>query len=123
MMAATPPPTLSETESLAKARCFNHPIREAAVRCPECTRFFCRECVSEHGERFLCAACIAAITGDSERRRNPLAIFTLLFRTALGFLLLWVLFHAMGSALIAVPDTFHDSQDQAAWFEDGFDEE
>ena len=27
-------------------RCFNHVLREAVARCPECLRYFCRECGS-----------------------------------------------------------------------------
>lgn len=38
--------------------CFNHPERPAAARCPLCGVAFCRECVSEHNGRFLCASCL-----------------------------------------------------------------
>jgi hypothetical protein len=38
-------------------RCRNHPERAAAARCPECVLFFCRECVTEHDGKLLCAAC------------------------------------------------------------------
>ncbi|MEJ2368373.1 MAG: hypothetical protein P8Z49_08495 [Acidobacteriota bacterium] len=43
---------------LAKQRCLNHPARDAAVKCPGCGSFFCRECTVEHEGRFLCAACV-----------------------------------------------------------------
>ena len=44
--------------ALAHQRCFNHALREAAARCPGCGNFFCRECVTEHDDRVLCAACL-----------------------------------------------------------------
>ena len=40
-------------------RCWNHEAREAACRCPACGRSYCRECVSEHEGRLLCAACLS----------------------------------------------------------------
>jgi len=43
---------------LARQQCFNHPGREAVVRCPSCRRDFCRECVTEHADRYLCSACL-----------------------------------------------------------------
>ena len=44
--------------SLSLQRCFNHAHREAAARCPECTHFYCRECITEHDDRVICAACL-----------------------------------------------------------------
>ena len=53
---------------LARQQCFRHPGREAVVRCPSCRRDFCRECVTEHDERYLCSSCLA-----EERSRKPKA--------------------------------------------------
>ena len=50
----TPPPLVN----LSQQRCFNHTSREAVARCPECGRFFCRECITEHDDRVLCAVCL-----------------------------------------------------------------
>ena len=40
------------------------------ARCPSCGNFFCRECITEHDELILCAACLKRITAPKERRRN-----------------------------------------------------
>ena len=48
--------------AVALQRCLHHGEREAIARCPECGSFFCRECITEHDERVLCASCLAKIT-------------------------------------------------------------
>ena len=45
-------------DDLLHQRCFNHMLREAVACCPECRRYFCRECVTEHEDKVLCAACL-----------------------------------------------------------------
>ena len=47
---------------LRHQRCYHHHGREAVVRCPECGRFYCRECVTEHDDRMLCSRCLEQIT-------------------------------------------------------------
>ena len=60
--------------NLIHQRCSNHPGREAAVRCPECGRFFCRECVTEHlrtnDVRGLHVSRLA-VAGDASKNRAP----------------------------------------------------
>ena len=51
---------MSATHSIALQRCWHHEQREAVCRCMACQRSYCRECVTEHEERFLCTACLAA---------------------------------------------------------------
>jgi hypothetical protein len=56
---------------LARQQCFNHPGREAGVRCPACHRDYCRECVTEHDDRYLCSGCLRALAakgGGTQRR-------------------------------------------------------
>lgn len=48
------------TGALARQRCWTHAGREAVSRCPECRRFYCRECVTEHDGKMLCVQCLAA---------------------------------------------------------------
>jgi hypothetical protein len=43
---------------LPDLQCTRHAGRPAAARCPQCRRFFCRECVAEHRGRLLCAECL-----------------------------------------------------------------
>lgn len=82
--------------------CWNHETREAVCRCPVCFRSFCRECVSEHEGRLLCAACLrlAAVAappdGPGLRRIAPLAMFVG------GFFLAWLIFFGMGKSLLEI---------------------
>ena len=59
--------------TLAQQRCRNHLERSAAGRCPTCSFFYCRECITEHAGRLLCAACVqkAAPPKVDQRRPNP----------------------------------------------------
>ncbi|MFM2081519.1 MAG: hypothetical protein RL380_210 [Verrucomicrobiota bacterium] len=94
--------------NLARQLCLNHDTREAVARCPQCAHFFCRECVAEHDDRLLCAACLrqllkpaapAARTATSLRR-------TLAF--AGGLVLAWGAFYFTGRTLLKIPTKFHD---------------
>ena len=93
--------------ALAHQRCFNHALREAAARCPGCGNFFCRECVTEHDDRVLCAACLKKTV------RTPLAqrlAFAKIFRLAQfggAVLLAWFFFFLIGAGLLKLPNTFH----------------
>lgn len=95
-------------EDLLHQRCYNHMLREAVARCPECRRYFCRECVTEHEDKVLCAAClrnktIAAVSGQSRLDRLALVVHFLL-----GGLLLWVFFYYLGQILLSLPSSFHE---------------
>jgi hypothetical protein len=93
---------------LTRQRCANHIAREAVARCLDCGRYFCGECVTEHGGRLLCATCIRAKTAKSARTG---AVWTVLVRAGqlvLGLGLLWLVFHYAGQALISVPTAFHE---------------
>lgn len=85
-------------------RCFHHASREAVVRCPGCRRFFCRECVTEHRGRMMCAACMAAVAAEPEQVRAQAALWTVL--AAAGFLLAWLIFYYAGLLLAGVPSDF-----------------
>lgn len=96
--------------SLARTRCFHHPLREAAARCLACRRFYCRECVTEHEGRVLCAACLAARAERTRRQRGPLGWLAAPCQLLLGVLLLWLCFFALGQALGAIPSSFHEGE-------------
>ena len=49
--------------------------REAVARCPECTQFFCRECITEHDDRVLCSACLKKLARVPLTRRPGFATF------------------------------------------------
>lgn len=91
------------SQAIAQSRCAMHPEREAAARCPGCSRFFCRECVTEHDGRVLCSRCLAAQAGAS-RQAPAWSLAKLPAAAACGFVLLWVAFYYMGTALAAWPE-------------------
>ncbi|MDR2849674.1 MAG: rhomboid family protein [Verrucomicrobiota bacterium] len=101
--------------SLRLQRCARHADREAAARCPACGRSFCRECVTEHEGRWLCASCIAALPGGAPPppRRSVLRAFARLCGAAAAscawFLLLWGFYALFGALAGSVPHRFHDS--------------
>jgi hypothetical protein len=81
-------------------RCANHPGREAAARCPRCRSYFCRECVTEHEDRVLCAACIRALTASQETAASPfLKRAATILPVSLGVLTAWLFFYLLGRGL------------------------
>jgi uncharacterized paraquat-inducible protein A len=95
-------------QTLATQRCHFHLDREAVARCPECGQFFCRECVTEHDDRVVCASCLKKIAGKTAVRRARFAGF---FRAVLmlcGILILWMFFYYIGRLLLATPASFHE---------------
>jgi len=94
-------------DTLSTQRCFNHASREAAARCPECGRFFCRECVTEHDDRVLCSACITKQNADSGTIRQKFRGLKSLVLLGFGFALLFLVFYYAGVALMMIPSEFH----------------
>ena len=95
-------------QSLTHQRCFNHALREAVVRCPECTRFFCRECVTEHDDRMVCTGCLKKLAGVPLTKR-PAFVKTLRFIQAVaGILVLWFFFFLIGEILLKIPASVHE---------------
>jgi hypothetical protein len=94
--------------SLAQQHCLNHPAREAAVQCPQCRHFFCRECVTEHDDRLLCAVCLRKESRQTGARRRP---FRALARAVLamgGLLTATLFFYGIAQALLLIPAAWHD---------------
>ena len=101
--------------TLTRQRCFTHPLREAAARCPSCERFFCRECVTEHDGRVICAVClreeIAAADTRKRAARRPWRLLASAVRGAqfvFGVVLAWLFFYLLGQGLLSMPDQFHE---------------
>ena len=81
-------------------RCWNHEEREASCRCPGCLRSFCRECVTEHQSRLLCAACLKARAREEQSRRGLLRRFAPAGLALAGFVLAWFVFYGVGEAFL-----------------------
>jgi hypothetical protein len=94
---------------LHQRHCLNHSAREAVARCPECGNFYCRECIAEHEDRVVCAACLRKMLRRTERKKNP--IFTWTARAgAFGVSLFvgWLAFYWVGKILLSIPANVHD---------------
>ena len=93
-------------------RCWNHELREAVCRCPGCGRSFCRECVTEHESRLLCAMCLRKLARAPERqvpvRRRGLVPVAMALA---GIMIAWVVFFAAGEAML----TLAVRAEQTAW--------
>ena len=92
---------------LTQQRCFHHGTREAVARCPQCRRYFCRECVTEHDDRLICAACLAkrsAARGSGAARWRAVATGG---ECLVAVLTAWLFFYGLGRALLLLPDAFH----------------
>ncbi len=96
------------SSSLTHQRCLNHAGREAVARCPECRQFFCRECVTEHDDRVLCAACLAKLARLPLTKRPLFVQLLRLAQGALGLLVAWFFFFLIAESLISLPDKFHE---------------
>ncbi len=94
--------------SLAHRRCDNHSDREAAARCPKCGRFFCRECVTEHAGRVICADCLATTDSQSPERRWSAAGLAPCLAAIVGMLAAWMAYYYIGRILLEIPHDFHE---------------
>src|ERR1700680_4270465 len=91
---------------LIHQRCWHHPAREAVVRCTECWRFYCRECVTEHNARMLCAACVARLAGSSNLQAGRVPSAAWIASALGGLMLAWLVFYYLGLILARIPSDF-----------------
>ncbi|MHC1725494.1 MAG: rhomboid family protein [Syntrophobacteraceae bacterium] len=94
---------------LSRLRCFNHANREAVARCLQCSRTFCRECITEHEERVICAQCLAAIKQESAEKRTGLRTIVAGTWCLLSATFLWAVYYYFGKILLTIPSSFHES--------------
>ena len=94
--------------TLALQRCLNHVAREAIARCPECGQFFCRECITEHDERVICASCLKKVAHAAEQPSRRRVNLWPVLQSAGGLVLTCFVFYTIGRMLLALPDSFHD---------------
>lgn len=98
--------------TLRQRRCVNHPQREASARCPECGRFFCRECITEHDDRVLCASCLAKLTFKKKDAGKSWDWAPRLCLAILAVATVYLAFLLVGNILVSVPSHFHS---QGGW--------
>jgi hypothetical protein len=104
-------------QDITTQRCHNHMLREAVARCPECSRFFCRECITEHDDKVLCAACLGKRLEPAGQKPERYQWVLRLGQFSMGILLLYVLFYYLGQILMAFPASFHEGTLwQSAWW-------
>jgi hypothetical protein len=93
---------------LATQRCFNHATREAVACCPQCGGYFCRECITEHDGRVICAACLRQQAGIPRVRESGLVNLRRVCQCGLGLLVAWFFFYLVGESLLSLPAAFHE---------------
>lgn len=96
--------------SLVHRRCLHHADREAVARCPECARFFCRECISEYDDRILCTACLGKLVAPAPRSAQRFESLWLVGQSVLAVVIIWFFFFLIGRALLAIPASFHEGK-------------
>jgi hypothetical protein len=81
-----------------------HEQREAVCRCPRCSHFYCRECVTEHEGQFVCSACLRALAAPKHAAASRWRVARWIFAPALfvaAFLVAWIFFYSCGQLLLA----------------------
>lgn len=106
--------------NLSQQRCFNHSVREAVARCAECTQFYCRECITEHEDRVVCAACLRKVARLPFTQQSGFRAVVRTAQLAAGVFLVWLFFFYLGQTLLSVPSAFHDG---TVWKPSVLDEE
>lgn len=99
---------MADSTGLAQKRCFHHGAREAVARCPQCKRFFCRECITEHEDQVLCKYCLKDRATSPEKRFGGFRRFYRVTQLAIGTVIIWLVFYYVGYMLILIPTAFHE---------------
>lgn len=101
---------MSESTTLENTKCSLHPHREAAAQCPQCRRFYCRECVVEHDGRMLCNSCIDEDSHDTAtKKRSILKPLIGICGSCISIALIWTALYWFGVLLKSIPEEFHDN--------------
>ena len=103
--------------AVERQRCFNHAFREAVAKCPTCTRFFCRECITEHDDRMICATCLNEQLDAGKQRRVSAAWLPRVGQVVAGWVIIWMAFYFLGQVLLETPTNLHEG---TLWQEDWF---
>ena len=94
------------SSSTIHQRCWNHESREAVCRCPECGNSFCRECVTEHEFRLLCASCLTRLArvrlAQRATKRGGMYRLAPAMMILAGVVIAWLVFFAAGEAFLTI---------------------
>ena len=105
-------------QNLTYQRCSNHATREAVARCPSCGQTFCRECITEHDDRVICAACLRKLARVPLLKRRGFAIALHLGQCLMGVFVCWFFFYTIGEILLSLPSSFHEATLwQTSWWD------
>ena len=80
-------------------RCANHPARQAVSKCLSCGNFFCRECVTEHEGRLLCAACVSRDVAEAASKPRRYAALGASVTLTASLIAAWLFFLTAGHLL------------------------
>lgn len=97
-------------ESLSQQHCLNHSLREAVARCPECKHFYCRECITEHDDRVICASCLKKLVKPKEAGKHAFAAIGRVAFSLMGLVMAWAFFYWLGQSLLSIPAEFHEGK-------------
>ena len=93
---------------LADQRCWVHDQREAAARCVTCRHFFCRECITEHEDRVLCAECTRKIIATAAARTPRRTAVLRVVQLGCALFTAWLFFYWVGQILLSLDPAFHE---------------
>lgn len=96
--------------TLSAQRCFHHSLREAVAHCPECRHFYCRECITEHDDRVICASCLRKLADVTEKKQASFAWVPPIVQLSVGVSIIWLFFYFFGAALLSIPSSFHEGE-------------
>ena len=101
---------VGSSKVISAKRCLNHALREAVVRCPSCSQFYCRECVVEHDGKMSCQSCLSLADLEETKESSGLG------KKAVSFLglvasvsAIWIFFYMVGSWLRSLPEEYHEN--------------
>ena len=93
---------------MISTHCFHHADRESVARCPSCRRCFCRECITEHDGRVICARCLAQLLETPTSPVRTSAWISTPLTVLAGLASAWILFYVLGWIVLHIPDDIHD---------------
>jgi hypothetical protein len=103
---------MSTPAVISRARCHNHPTREAAARCVSCGSMYCSECVTLVDHRMICASCQKGTPSTPTKKKRDWFILNTAAQLVVGLFILWFTVYITGRFLISIPDDMHSG---AVW--------